>query len=639
MRISRKQRTTIQLAGAGALTWFLLTNYYDYLWRQSGFYLWYLHNGGADSYQMMFIAGFVLFVGLLVASNVLLFVLGIFSPILRKITRNFGIGAGRDENVARRRLRGMYINFVMLALIALTASVFAVHAGDKKGEVMRVIIGFVLVLIARNILMKRGRAWISKITEPFRSFKKISAFGHGGSSSFARIVEEWGIGYKKGAILLGASLYASKRNPEKIGLKDDRHFLTIAATRSGKGRSSIIPNLIEWPYSALVIDPKGTNAAVTAARRGNGGGRVTESLGQNVHVVDPFGIVDGVHTAHFNPLEEIDLQAITVKEDIELIADALVVPEGGSHGEHWNEGCRILIAGILAQLLTRKTSGKPALMDMRMFLNQSKKDLEVFFKAMAENNEAGSLPMAAASMFDNAGQEEWGAFSTTLTRNTKWIDSKAMERILDRSDFSMADLKNGNTTIYIVLPPHLLEEHKRFMRMFVNMALIEMPRGRRSENPVLFVLDEFYALGKLTLLEKAAGLMAGYNMKLWPIVQNVSQMSDLYGGNWETFVSNAGAIQFFSVGDMETKGYLKSCLGGSGYSALREAEELGRALGREELKQIIIRTDKTPLLLRRLNYDQTFKTSQYNVDPDFGKEEEIPVSGFTAPMAGFTVKN
>jgi hypothetical protein len=35
-----------------------------------------------------------------------------------------------------------------------------------------------------------------------------------------------------------------------------------------------------WPGSVLVIDPKGTYAAVTAARRGKGGGRVTASLGK-----------------------------------------------------------------------------------------------------------------------------------------------------------------------------------------------------------------------------------------------------------------------------------------------------------------------------------------------------------------------
>jgi type IV secretion system protein VirD4 len=71
----------------------------------------------------------------------------------------------------------------------------------------------------------------------------------------------------------------------------DRHLLTVAPTRSGKGASAIIPNLLTYVGSAVVIDPKGENAMITAARRGKGdSGRSINGLGQSVHVVDPWGI-------------------------------------------------------------------------------------------------------------------------------------------------------------------------------------------------------------------------------------------------------------------------------------------------------------------------------------------------------------
>src|SRR5207253_2157203 len=40
----------------------------------------------------------------------------------------------------------------------------------------------------------------------------------------------------------------------------DRHLLTIAPTRAGKGTTTIIPNLLTYGGSALVVDPKGENA-------------------------------------------------------------------------------------------------------------------------------------------------------------------------------------------------------------------------------------------------------------------------------------------------------------------------------------------------------------------------------------------
>ena len=68
----------------------------------------------------------------------------------------------------------------------------------------------------------------------------------------------------QGALLLG------RRAGRVIGWNDDRHLLTIAGSRAGKGVSLIIPNLLFYEGSALVIDPKGENARVTAGRRGKG---------------------------------------------------------------------------------------------------------------------------------------------------------------------------------------------------------------------------------------------------------------------------------------------------------------------------------------------------------------------------------
>ena len=325
----------------------------------------------------------------------------------------------------------------------------------------------------------------------------------------------------------------------KLGYKDDRHIITIAGNRGGKGRSAIIPNLINWPYSALVIDPKGTNAAVTALRRGKGGGRVKKYLGHNIHVVDPFGIVESVKSSCFNPLAAIDLQSKTVTEDIGMLADAIIVQDSGHYADHFMEGARSIIAGITAHLLTQNSQA--TLLDVRCALIQSAEGLDALFGQMAVNDGAGGLPKVAASFIESAGREERGAFFTTVIRNTKWIDSLSMKNVLSKSDFSLHDLKNGKTTIYVVLPPHMLGEHKRFMRLFVNLSLREMSIGKRAKKPVLFVLDEFFSLGALSQLEKSAGLMASYNVKLWPILQNLSQLKELYPRNWETFLSNAGA--------------------------------------------------------------------------------------------------
>src|SRR3990172_9445681 len=73
--------------------------------------------------------------------------------------------------------------------------------------------------------------------------------------------------YKSQSLWLGRSP-SDKQLP--VGYGDDRHVCLVSGSRGGKGTSSIINNLCLWPGSVVVVDPKGENATVTAARRGAG---------------------------------------------------------------------------------------------------------------------------------------------------------------------------------------------------------------------------------------------------------------------------------------------------------------------------------------------------------------------------------
>src|ERR1022692_960309 len=64
-----------------------------------------------------------------------------------------------------------------------------------------------------------------------------------------------------------------------------QHLLTIAPTRSGKGVSLIVPNLLNYRGAVLVVDPKGENAWITALFR-------RKLLGQKTVILDPWGEVN-----------------------------------------------------------------------------------------------------------------------------------------------------------------------------------------------------------------------------------------------------------------------------------------------------------------------------------------------------------
>ena len=93
-------------------------------------------------------------------------------------------------------------------------------------------------------------------------------------------------------------------------------------------------------------------------------------------------------------------------------------------------------------------------------------------------------------------------------------------------------------------------------------SLTDMARTAiKPPAPVLYLLDEFAALGNLAPVERAMGLMAGYGVQLWPILQDVHQLRAAYGQRAGTFLSNAAVLQVFGVNDHESSRLVSDLLG------------------------------------------------------------------------------
>ena len=190
----------------------------------------------------------------------------------------------------------------------------------------------------------------------------------------------------------------------------------------------------------------------------------------------------------------------------------------------------------------------------------------------AENEAVRDVIVGAATSVTDMGENERGSVLSTARRNTKFIESPWMRRCLQGGDADNRKLDldalkaaAGGLSIYICLPARFIPTHARFLRLMLNLTLYRMEAQGLDQpacgHPVLFVLDEFAALGKMESIEKAAGLMAGYGVKLWTILQDLGQLKRHYKESWETFMGNAGVLQFFANADMTTLDWLSKRLG------------------------------------------------------------------------------
>lgn len=448
-----------------------------------------------------------------------------------------------------------------------------------------------------------------------------------------------------------APLVGQDRNGEWICLDDDRHLLTVAGSRAGKGVSVILPNLAIYKGSVLVLDPKGENATLTAERRGRGRGVPAGGLGQDVFVLDPFGWadVDDEYRAGFNPLADLDPADPLFVDHCDSIADALVVSEQGKENDHWSANARLVLRGFNAWVAS-KPSGKRDLVEVSRLLHlplsppadedgkRPKPNPDAYFDdlldAMLDDpDRAWGVTAAAAGALLSMGHEERGSVLSTVRQNILFLSSPQMAKMLSDTG-RKPDLKAwkfGGQSIYLCLPAGFLHTHARFFRLFLNrmLAAVEAtPPVPRDDPKGLMILDEIHVLGHMKALETAAGLLAGYGVRIWSFWQDFTQAESIYGKRWQTFLGNASLFQSFGLNDMMTLkfvsdrlglssmmqvsdseiSYDKAALGYSGKSKsiqgtpLLTPEEVAYHFSRQANAQLVIYPGGDPIWMRRLNY-------------------------------------
>lgn len=331
------------------------------------------------------------------------------------------------------------------------------------------------------------------------------------------------------------------------------HLLTMAPTRTGKGVGTIIPNLLTADRSVICIDPKGENARVT--------GRARAAFGP-LYCLDPFGL-SGHPPARCNPLAGLDPYGLDIAEDTATLAEALVFDAPGEGGEaHWNEEAKALIGGLLLQAVTDEPAGRRHLGTLREYLTRGPGEFQELLTAMSASRAAHGLVARAANRHLSKSDREASGVLSAAQRHTHFLDSPRLVQTLERSDFAWGDLKRGTATVFLVLPPDRLATYARWLRLMVAQSLQELARTPgKPPAPVLYLLDEFAALGALAPVERAMGLMAGYGVQMWPILQDVHQLRDTYGQRAGTFLSNAAVLQVFGTNDHESARMVSDLLG------------------------------------------------------------------------------
>ena len=107
-----------------------------------------------------------------------------------------------------------------------------------------------------------------------------------------------------------------------------------------------------------------------------------------------------------------------------------------------------------------------------------------------------------------------------------------MAAVTSRCDWRIADLVSAEhpVSLYLVVPPSDISRTKPLIRLILNQIgrrlteSLEEQDGAARKHRVLFMLDEFPALGRLDFFESALAVMAGYGLRSLLIAQWLNQI-------------------------------------------------------------------------------------------------------------------
>jgi type IV secretion system protein VirD4 len=386
-----------------------------------------------------------------------------------------------------------------------------------------------------------------------------------GSSHWASVREVAAAGLLAGG---EGGIVVGRLGKRQLVDRKDRHALVYAPSGTGKSSCLVIPTLLRWSDSLLAFDIKGELWEKTAGYR--------HARGQRVIRFDPT-LARG--SASYNPLLAIPRSP----EDVALaqdVADVLVSPEGRetAGGERFFEdSARALLTGVILHLVY--TEPKPSLGSCLRLLSSPKPAATWEAMRTAEHDPEGSRawadpvtghmskthPTVASAAGRLLGMDPRTATGVLATAQTKLVlfEDPVVCANTAASDFRGEDLIEGDrpVSVYMTVAPSDLDRLRPLLRIVLNQVSRQLTRGLRpGRRPVLLMLDEFTALGKLDFMHRGIGFFRGYQVRVFISIQSLEQLFQIYGEH-QSIGANCGVQIAYGANDVATAKLLSEMTG------------------------------------------------------------------------------
>ena len=295
----------------------------------------------------------------------------------------------------------------------------------------------------------------------------------------------------------------------------------LGPCRSGKGTAIVVPTLLTWRESAIVIDVHGELYGITEHWRRTGAHNDVRRLA--------FGDLSSPDT--FNFLDAIPRGTTSELADIQALAAALL--DDGRNGDaFWRHHARSLLTLFI---IAKRHSLVASLHDVQKAVNDNVAfgDTIATWRDVIPDNELGNAAKAAATAYGELADNSRAAVRVMVAKSLTVFASPDVVRNTMRSSFDLAELRDGGAamTLYLSFAAHDLGRLQPLIRAFLAQVVRHGTRDRQQaeRGRLLLVLDEFAALGRLPFLESSLAYLPAQGIKPLLIIQSLTQIDRVYG--------------------------------------------------------------------------------------------------------------
>lgn len=342
----------------------------------------------------------------------------------------------------------------------------------------------------------------------------------------------------------------------------DGHRLIVGPPGSGKFYSSLGLLLCDGyslNTSMIVFDPKDGELTRRCAGR--------RSQQSYLAVLDPYGIT-GLPPYRFNPLDTLRSDDPMLVERVEDIREALIITSDDTkNASFWDTHARRWLDAVILHVATCPRETERTLMRVAEIASLG---IPVDVLAAMQINRAGEglvsrYACEVEEMKLGMDTKLWLDICATVQKSLYWLNTPALRRSLERSDFNIGELIYGQLysgTLFVALPEKARSNAMAWMRV-VYASLINSLR-EYSPNPqrhVHIVIDEFANLGRLEKVKNDLATTRARNWHYHLAVQSLAQLRDVYGETWEQLIGQCAIEQLLGCGDNFTADYYSKAAG------------------------------------------------------------------------------